>query len=134
MRDIAGKVANDFGRVRKTLDEYASDIDRQIKVEVEDVNNILQRIAKINREIMSFESSGTQGPDLRDKRDSAMRELAKYFQIRTYIDGKGHYNIMAENVGSLVIGGIYQKLSTSFRTQEGRDAQAPGEMNIYHGD
>ena len=55
-------------------------------------------------------------------------------RFKTYVDGKGQYNVAAENVGSLVVGGAYQKLNANLGARQGTDKNAPGEMRIYIGD
>ena len=134
VRDRAEFVAEKFRQTRGHLDSFAGEIDQKIKLEISDVNNILENIARYNKEIKEIEVLRGVEPNLRDQRDKSIRELAKFFKIKTYVDGRGHYNVAAENLGSLVVGGVHQKLSAVSRVPKGRGAEAPGEMHIYIGD
>ena len=133
VRERAEFVAEKFRQTRQHIDDFSQIIDQKIKIEIDDVNNILSTIARLNKDIKEVENTSGAEPNLRDKRDQSIRELAKFFKIKTYIDGQGDYNVAAENLGSLVVGGVFQNLSAALGEQKGLGADASGEMHIYIG-
>ena len=134
VREKAEVVADKFSQTKQYIDDFSREIDQKIKMEVNDINNILEKIARTNREIKESENRSGVEPNLRDERDRNIRELAKFFKVKTYVDAKGNYNVAAENVGSLVVGGFFQKLKASLGMQKGLDVDSPGEMHLYIGD
>ena len=134
VRERAEFVAEKFRQTREHIDDFARQVDQKIKIETIDVNSILKNIARLNKEIKEVENTSGMEPNLRDKRDENIRELAKFFKIKTYVDGKGHYNVAAENLGSLVVGGVFQELNAAKGEQQGLGVDGPGEIHIYIGD
>ena len=134
VREKAEFVAEKFRQTKQNIDDISREIDRKIKLEINEVNDILDKIATLNKNIKEAENLGGSEPNLRDERDKNIRELAKFFKVKTYVDGRGHYNVAAENVGSLVVGGSHQKLDAALGTQKGRDAESPGEMRVHFKD
>ncbi len=111
VRDNAALVAKDFRRIRETLDEQSRMIDKQVTVELEDVNVLIGRVARLNNEIARLEIGLNEAPDLRDQRDTIIRSLSESFNIHTYHDEKNRYVVFAKGVGTLVTGAEVQELA-----------------------
>lgn len=110
VRDGAKIVIKDFRRIRETLNEISTGIDTKLIQEVDDVNVILNNVARINKTIVEMEASGDKVSDLKDQRDLLVRNLAQSFSIHTYLDNKGQFTVNAIGVGTLVSGSTVQEL------------------------
>ena len=110
VRDNANIVVSDFKRISGEITHVKERIDNQIGAIVEDANTIANTVAKLNKEITRLENMGGESGDLRDQRDSAVRQLSEYFKIDTYEDERGQFVINIANAGSLVAGGVVNAL------------------------
>ena len=95
VRDSAGLVTKDFKRISGTLDTLSTNIDRGIEQEVTDINQLLKNTSTLNKRIAYIEAMGDETGDLRDQRDSNIRELSKSFTLKTYLDNKNNFIILA---------------------------------------
>ncbi|MBT3584158.1 MAG: flagellar hook-associated protein FlgK [Halobacteriovoraceae bacterium] len=131
VRDTAGLVVKDFKRIRGTLDAISRSVDNKIKSEVNDLNESIKHIAKLNKQIAELEVFGGETGDFRDQRETHMRTLSESFQIHTFEDEKGSFNVMAKNVGSLVSGTQYQELAAGRVQKKDSSNNMDGSMEIY---
>lgn len=131
VRDNANVLISDFKRVTQTLNKTSTEIDKQIKRNVEEINYNTQEIAKLNKRIATLEASGDETGDLRDQRDLFLRDLSKYFKLNTYTDNRGSFVVNAEGVGSLVTAGQTLELIAKGVTKEKSSNNMPGSMEIY---
>lgn len=131
VRDSAKIVVKDFRRIRVNLNEITESIDNKLIQEVNDINSIINNVAKLNKTIASMEGAGDETSDLRDQRDLLVRNLSRSFNIHTYLDDRGQFNISAVGVGTLVAGANVQELLAA---RVGRD-QSPygseGNVEIF---
>ncbi|BAS28798.1 flagellar hook-associated protein FlgK [Limnochorda pilosa] len=83
-------VADAFRHTRQQLHELRVDLDRQIRVQVDEVNTLADRIAQTNKEIAKVVRLGQQPNDLMDKRDQLLRDLSQVvgFTIEDGRDGQ----------------------------------------------
>ena len=131
VRDNAVMVIRDFNRIHNDLSNQQNSIDLALEKNVDDINALLRQIAHFNREIAKMEVVAGEASDLRDQRDAVIRSLSEYFEVTTYSDEKGQYNVTAQNVGTLVSGGIHQELTTG-RVPEGMaGTQEDGQREIF---
>lgn len=66
---------------------------------IDEVNQITDRITKLNQQIMLQESTGGQANDLRDKRDLEVDNLSKYLPVTVYEDSDtGMYSVVADGL------------------------------------
>ncbi len=134
VRDTATLIVNDIRRIRSTLDDISGTIDRNLHKNVNDINSFINRISKLNKEIVKLENIGGQSGDLRDQRDSAIRDLSQFFEVSTYQDNKGNYIVAAKNVGTLVAGGAVQELALGPVDANKASNNMPGAVEIYFKD
>jgi flagellar hook-associated protein 1 len=131
VRDNANVLTTDFKRVSETLDKTTIEIDKQIRRNVDEINNTTNEVAKLNKQIATMEASGDETGDLRDQRDLFLRDLSKYFKINTYTDNRGSFVVNAEGVGSLVTAGQTLELIAKGVTKDKSSNNMPGSMEIY---
>jgi len=110
VREKAEVLCNTFHRLNSKLRRIISDINDSIKGEVEEINSLAQRIAKLNDQIVSIESKGENANDLRDQRDLLIDQLSKIANISTVEleDGSATIfmagNSLVERVNTVTLG------------------------------
>lgn len=132
VRDSANLVISDFNRVGETLNKQSNDIDQTIKLKVEQINHHSKKIADLNKRIAQLEASGDTTGDLRDQRDSEIRELSKVVKVNTYIDGRRNYVVNASGVGTLVSAGNTLELIAKGVPRSESSNDYPGSVEIYY--
>ncbi|CAD7287731.1 hypothetical protein LMG7974_00612 [Campylobacter majalis] len=78
-----------INRTANKLDDLQTEVDKMMRINIEEVNKIGQQIANLNKEIRRVESGADSGikvnaNDLRDKRDELELALAKLVNIDTF--------------------------------------------------
>lgn len=131
VRDSAEMVAQDFKRIRGSLDNMARQVDGRLEREVEDINQAANSISELNKKIASLEGLGGETGDLRDQRDLLVRQLSESFAIHTYVDEKNNYIVMAKNVGTLVSGGEVQELAIRGTAKDDSSNNMAGSVEVY---
>ncbi len=129
VRDNANIVASDFKRIHDTIGNIRENIDRKVTSTVDDINLFTTNITKLNKEIVRLENTGGHANDLRDQRDQIVRNIAEYFTVHTYEDKKGQYVVNVQGVGTLVTGGVTNKL-IAVRDSGPEGAKGKGKVEI----
>lgn len=132
VRDKADLVVKDFKRISDKLENESRSIDQKLKVEVQDVNTLLNRVAEINKKVAVLEAGGQETGDLRDQRDGMLRSLSESFEIKTYEDEKNRFVVSAVGIGTLVTGTEVQELAAKPVSQEEAGNNMPGAVEIYY--
>ena len=132
VRDSANLVISDFNRIGETLSKQTNDINQTIKLKVEQINHHSKKIADLNKRVAQLEASGDSTGDLRDQRDSEIRELSKIIKVNTYIDGRRNYVVNATGVGTLVSAGNTLELIAKGVPRSESDNDYPGSVEIYY--
>ncbi len=129
VRENAAMVSRDFTRMNESLLGISREMDTHIGMQVEDVNEITKQIASLNKKIQIMMATGGNANDLMDQREMAVRNLSKYFKISTYEDNRHNYNVNLDGAGTLVSGGIYQKLQVGpYKTKDGTISE---DLGLY---
>lgn len=115
VRENAKIVVSDFHRVQGEIDQIRAGINKKITLIVDDINHLAKNISKLNREIATHEVSGAEANDLRDQRDSALRQLAEHFPVSAYYDEHNRFVVNVEGLGTLVSGDVEQELMVGNR-------------------
>ncbi|MCY4523771.1 MAG: flagellar hook-associated protein FlgK [Halobacteriovoraceae bacterium] len=131
VRENARLVIKDFRALRQQLDLAARSIDNRIMNGINEINEKIQLITELNVKIRILEAGNDESGDLRDLRDRAARKLSEYFKINYYHDNKGAFIVSAEGVGTLVTGGIGQKLKTVHKSQQESSNNMANSVEIY---
>ncbi len=79
----AATLAGVFHQLNTNLGETRRAIDVQVKVTINEVNTLTDKIAQLNTQIKSAEVSRQNANDLRDQRDLAVNELATRVEVFT---------------------------------------------------
>ncbi len=87
-------------------------IDSQISATVDDINSITANIAILNQKILQTETGSQEANDLRDQRDSLIKDLSELIDITVLTDDDGEKRILVPG-GSLVAGGDTTSLSVT---------------------
>ncbi len=130
VRDTANLVVKDFRRIRETLDQQATNIDRKVQNSVQGVNQLLHHVADLNGKITSIEASQGESGDLRDQRDLALRNLSEHFKIHTYSDEKNRFIVTAQGIGTLITGLNVQELATVTKNKNDSTNNMNGSVEI----
>lgn len=131
VKENARIVTDDFHRIQESLDQVRDNMNNKIRLSVDEINSLTDTVARLNKEITIQEVSGAEANDLRDQRDRAVSTLSEYFPLTTYSDNKGQFVVNVDGVGSLVSGGIAQKLVAGQGVDSTRDASDKGITDIY---
>jgi flagellar hook-associated protein 1 FlgK len=81
------------------LDKLQQDLNTEIRVRIDEVNEITREIAKLNIEIMKNEASGDIANDYRDRRNLLVDNLSKLLDCQVYENPDGQLEI--------TVGGYY---------------------------
>ncbi|MCK8816033.1 flagellar hook-associated protein FlgK [Natroniella sulfidigena] len=92
-----------FNHYDQQLDEYQRSVNSRIGNKVDEINSYGERIADLNQEIRSIESSGQKANDLRDERDHLIEGLSKITNVHTKEDAEN--NVMVSIGGSKLVWG-----------------------------
>ena len=129
-REILLARANELASRFQQLDGNLADLDAEAKgrttLVVGEVNDIAERLAKLNTEIAraSAASAGSPPNDLLDERDRLLGALSEKIGISVNQNANGTVDVMVGTGQPLVIGGDSQTLTLSV------SAAAPGQFEI----
>ena len=130
VRDNAKIVVQDFHRISETITDIKGHIDTSLDHAVDDINSQAEAIARLNKEITRLENLGGETGDLRDQRDMAVRAIAEFAPITTYEDGNKQYVVSINGAGSLVAGGVVNKLRSGVVPGKDGKGSYPGEGRV----
>jgi len=74
-------LANDFHAINDSLDDLEAQIEVSIQAEITNLNQMLNEVAHMNRQIMGAESNGEPANDLRDQRDHLITEISRIAEV-----------------------------------------------------
>lgn len=129
VRDNAKLVVNDFNRLSDHITDVKENIDAKIHASIKEINSLANSIASLNKEITNIENVGGESGDLRDQRDMAVRTISEFFKVNVYQDEKNQYVVNIVGAGSLVAGGLVNKLDARSVTQ--KDSSEEGKMELF---
>lgn len=86
--------AQEIRRISAALDTLDTDTQKIQTDAIEEVNGLLSRIDNLNDQIASATASGEPSGNLEDSRDAALRDLAKYMNIRSLEGDLGRVRII----------------------------------------
>jgi flagellar hook-associated protein 1 FlgK len=88
-KDLCSMISSSSDNIRSLINENVSDI----KLYVDQVNNLTTEIAELNRQIVMSEGSGSTANDLRDSRDLLVDELSTLINVSVTERENGAYTI-----------------------------------------
>lgn len=93
-----------FNDVGDRLQEMRSGTDRQLRLEIDTVNQTTREIANLNNQIALAKGAGATPNDLLDIRDAAIRRLSESVGVSIVEQNDGSMNIFLANGQPLVVG------------------------------
>ena len=120
-------VARFLTGLRTQLDGLQTDVDARLTVLVKEADGLAQKVADLNRDIVTAEGGGAGTANgLRDQRDAVLKRLAELVDIRTVPQANGTVNV---HVGSepVVIGTESRGFGLK---QEGADGRVTTSVTI----
>ncbi len=90
----AANLSSKFNALADGSLNIGADAIGRIQAQVGVVNQLAERISRLNGQILSTESAGAPANDLRDARERAVSELAKLTDVKTVEDGRGALRVL----------------------------------------
>lgn len=90
-------LATAIGYAYQQLGKFAQDADLQIRLTVDDVNSIADRLAALNAQVAQVELSGQQANDLTDERDLLLDQLSRQTKVAVAIAPNGMAQVFMGN-------------------------------------
>jgi len=113
--DLAYKtqqLTDTFHTLRKRLSDIQQNINGEINARIDEANNIIKNIAKLNKEITLHEANGkSHANELRDKRDALEKRLKEIINVKVFktgikaLDSQGAETVGYSNHYSILLGG-----------------------------
>jgi flagellar hook-associated protein 1 FlgK len=120
VRESTNAMANDFHRLRGSVEEVRSHLDSRIEGFTAEANSLAEQVKDLNIKIKVQELSGAPANDLRDQRDLAMKKLGTYVDTSVHLDKDGAYNVDVKGVGPLVSGPNAEKFTVRRSPDDGK--------------
>jgi flagellar hook-associated protein 1 FlgK len=90
----ASDIASKFNLLSSGAGDLAADAVQRVKNEVGVVNQLAERISRLNAQILATEPGGAPANDLRDQREQALQELARFTDVRAVEDERGAVRVL----------------------------------------
>lgn len=132
-------------QVSSGLDTVRTTAINQLSADATRANQLLDEVARLNREIVAAQSAGNSAPDLGDQRDRALDALSGILDIEVHPQSRGDVNVTVGGI-SVVDGVSAESLSVSagagtwsIETDAGFALTAPGgtvgaALRVLHDD
>jgi flagellar hook-associated protein 1 FlgK len=105
-------LAETIHRMAADLSRQQVDLDQQIAGLITSVNEKLEQVHGLNREIGAIEAGPQNANDLRDRRDQILAELSQSIAIDTFEDPQGRVTVFTGNGRPLVDPGGIRQMGT----------------------
>jgi flagellar hook-associated protein 1 FlgK len=96
VRENAKTMIDAFQSVDSQLKDYQTSLNENLTNIKDDINNTAERIADLNKQIISVKSTGQNPNDLLDQRDALYRELNQHLDVQGREDDLGNLIITAD--------------------------------------
>lgn len=96
----------------RQLNEFQTDLNDRVAIQVDQINDLASRIAGLNRTIRDVQGVGQQPNDLRDQRDRLVTELSELINVDAH-EGEGGSVTISLGGKLLVMDHVATPLSTS---------------------
>ena len=119
VRESTQAMANDFRRLRGSVEEVRSHLDSRIEGFTKEANSLAEQVKDLNIKIKVQELSGAPANDLRDQRDLTMKKLSTYVDTSIHLDKDGAFQVDIKGVGPLISGPNAEKFSVRRSPDDG---------------
>ncbi|MCX8117526.1 MAG: flagellar hook-associated protein FlgK [Desulfobacterota bacterium] len=99
-----------FHVMSESLHQMKSEMNTNLKISLQEVNQLVRQIAELNEKIVFAESNQTMANDLRDQRSSHLERLSEYLGNVYVTDAHGAWTVMTPDGMILVDGKHYWQL------------------------
>ena len=117
--------AESVQRTARQLQDLRRDLDEQVRIQVEQLNQLAGEVAGLNRQIAVSEGTGLRANDLRDRRDALLGELARLARVGIAELPNGNVRVVLAGV-PLVEGEQVTPVSTQRNPTGWLDVVGPG--------
>ncbi len=121
----ARTLATKFNDASRRLGRLALDNRQRIGDQVEEINSLTERLAKLNTETATFTNQGIDGGNIEDERNQVLQDLSELVDFQFFSDEKGFVNVITASGESLVLGGKSFQLD-AVETASGVDIEIGG--------
>jgi len=118
----AGELSSSFRRLSANLRQLQQDVNDSIAKSIEEIDDTLDQIAELNKNIAKMEASGEEAAELRDRREQLLEKLSEWFNIEFFEREDGQLTVLLAG-RSLVDG------ATVWQLKLGRD---PSDPHFYY--
>jgi flagellar hook-associated protein 1 FlgK len=115
-------LAATFSKNYQDLQTVQTDIDTMIKGNVDEINQLAEKIGSLNQKIVQMEAGGDTANDYRDQRDQLLNDLSEMIDIDSFETANGAVTVSVGSGQPLVEGTNVYRLSTQ--------VNASGHQNI----
>lgn len=109
LKQRAEALVESLNHIGAQIKKLQDDLNNEIKIRIEEVNEITKRIAELNVKIMSAEAAGNLPNDYYDERNALVDRLSTLVEVDTWLGPEGNLDIV---VGGyfLVSKGVHTKI------------------------
>lgn len=98
----ANNYAREINRVATGVEQLDQEMSKEISTGVDQLNDLLKQVDRINDDIVSLKSLGSAGNEAADQRDSLIRDINKLVGVRAIDRADGRVAIFTETGQALV--------------------------------
>ena len=113
MLNEAATLEGRFESINERLADQRRLVNGQIGTSIEEVNQYAKSVADLNKQIAARSTAGSPPNDLLDRRDTALRELAKKVDVSISPQDDGSVSVFIGNGQALVLGANASELTFS---------------------
>ncbi|RAK08589.1 flagellar hook-associated protein 1 FlgK [Halanaerobium saccharolyticum] len=117
VRENAYNVIDSFKSVENQLNDYKESINDNLSNAAADINNITNKMADLNKQIVSVKGSGQNPNDLLDERDALYKDLSELINVQSREDAQGNLVVSTQGL-QLVNGSDAYELETKGNTDD----------------
>lgn len=123
----ASKFTERANALRDQLVEYQTNMNEEVKKQVDQINSIVDQIRQYNELIQKYEAAGESANDYRDSRNLLLDELSTYVNVESYEEIDGTVSIYAEGQ-FLLESNIQHRLTTANESETSKLLKPVWEM------
>ena len=123
----ASKFTERTNALRDQLVEYQTNMNQEVKNQVDQINSIVDQIRQYNELIQKYEAAGESANDYRDSRNLLLDELSTYVNVESYEEIDGTVSIYAEGQ-FLLESNIQHRLTTANESETSKLLKPVWEM------
>ena len=104
LRERSDVLARRFRGMHSQLDGLRNEINGRLVATINKVNELGQKVAELNRQIISYESGQRNANDMRDARNQAIEELSELVDVNSFENPNGRVTVIIGRDWTLVEG------------------------------